>query len=293
VLAPAATTAARGAGGDGTGGTSGAPTTGAAADTVPAVTKDDRLAALVPDAVKADGKIVVGQDQSTAPTEFVDNGKVTGFDVDLGTAAGQRLGQRTEFQNVDFSGIIAALAAGKYERSLSSLNINDERLNTVDMVSYYQAGIAAAVLAGPDPLGLDRPCGKTVATQKGTVEVNDLQHRSTVCTDAQLPAIDLTQLPSQTEANLALTAHRAQAMFADSPVVDYAIKQNNGALRSLGAPYDSAPYGIALKKGQGTFAKAVRDAVQSLIDDGTLKKIRAKWGMNPVGAREVGDHPPS
>jgi polar amino acid transport system substrate-binding protein len=296
-LALAAALAACGAGGDGSGGTSGAPTTSPAsapAD-IPAVAKDDKLAALVPDSVKADGKIVVGQDQSSAPTEFVDNGKVTGFDVDLGTAVGQRLGLRTEFQNVDFSGIIAGLAAGKYELSLSSLNINAERLQTVDMVSYYQAGIAGAVLAGnPDKLALDSLCGKTVAVQKGTVEVDDLQHRSTVCTDAHQPAINLTQLASQTEANLALTAHRAQAMFADSPVVDYAIKQNNGTLQSLGAPYDSAPYGVALKKGQGTFAQAVQGAVQSLIDDGTVKKILAKWGMNPVGVPAKSEiNPPS
>jgi polar amino acid transport system substrate-binding protein len=281
-------TMACGAGGNGSGGVtnSSAPaaTGGTSAGAIPAETKDDKLAALVPDPIKSDGKIVVGQDQSYAPNEFVDNGKAVGFDVDLGTAIGQKLGLQMEFQNADFSGIIAGLAASKYELAMSSFTINKDRLQTVDMVSYYKAGSSMAVLKGnPDNLSLDNLCGKTVAVQKGTTQADDIQAKSKTCTDAGKPAITASQLTAQTDVNLALTAKRAQAMLADSPVIDYAITQTNGAVEAVGDPYDSAPYGIAIKKGQGTYDQAVQGAVQALIDDGTFKKILDKWKLNPVG----------
>lgn len=272
-----------GAGGNGSGGSQ--PSSRAAPE-VPSVSKDAKLAAMVPPAIAADGKIVVGQDQSYAPNEFVDSsGKVTGFDVDLGNAIGQKLGLQMEYQNAAFSGILAGLGSGQYELAMSSFSVNPERLQTVDMVTYYSAGTSLAVPKGnPDKISLDDLCGKNVAVQQGTVQVDDLTAKSADCTKAGKPAINMQQFQQQTDVNLQVQTKRSQAMLADSPVVDYAIKQTNGAVETVGQPYDTAPYGIALKKGQGTYAQAVQGAVQALIDDGTYAKILAKWGLSTSGA---------
>jgi polar amino acid transport system substrate-binding protein len=288
-LALAGLTVACGAGGNGSGGAnSSAPAApgGTAAGGIPAVAKDNALAALVPADVKSDGKITVGQDQSYPPNEFVDDsGKVAGFDVDLGNAIGQKLGLRMDFQNAAFDGIITGLAANKYELAMSSFSVNAERLKTVDMISYYKAGTSLGVLKGnPDKLNVDDLCGKNVAVQKGTTQVEDLQTRSGECTGAGKPAITLTQFQAQTDVNLALTAKRVQGELADSPVVDYAVKQTEGHLEVVGEPYDSAPYGIVVRKNSGDYGKAVQGAVQALIDDGTYKKILDKWGLSPAGA---------
>ncbi|WP_410587580.1 ABC transporter substrate-binding protein [Amycolatopsis sp. lyj-23] len=281
-------TVACGAGGSGAGNvsSSSAAAPGTGSGDIGTVAKDDKLAAMVPDAIKADGKILVGQDQSYPPNEFQDeSGKVTGFDVDLGTAIGQKLGLKMEFQNSAFDGIIPGIQAGKYELAMSSFSVNAERLQIVDMVSYYKAGTSLGVLKGnPDKLNVDDLCGKKMGVQKGTTQVDDLQTRSQKCTSAGKPAIDVTQLQAQTDVNLALTAKRVQGELADSPVVDYAVKQTNGQLEVVGDPYDTAPYGIILKKGSGDYAKAVQSAVQALIDDGTYKKILDKWGLSAAGA---------
>ncbi|SDX27317.1 polar amino acid transport system substrate-binding protein [Amycolatopsis xylanica] len=277
-----------GAGGSGAGEApkSSAPAGTSAAADAGTVTKDDKLAALVPDDIKKDGKILVGQDQSYPPNEFVDDkGVVTGFDVDFGTAIAKKLGLDITFENAAFDGIIPGIGAGKYELALSSFSINAKRLETVDMVSYYKAGTSLAVLKGnPDKLNLDDLCGKKIAVQKGTVQVDDLDARSKKCTEAGKPAIEPTQLQAQTDVNLALTSKKVQGELADSPVIDYAVKQTNGQLEAVGAPYDTAPYGIVLKKANGDYAKAVQGAVQALIDDGTYKKILDKWGLSQAGA---------
>ncbi|UOX87372.1 ABC transporter substrate-binding protein [Amycolatopsis sp. FBCC-B4732] len=279
-------TVACGAGGSGAGGvasSSAAP--GASSGDTGAVAKDDALAALVPADVKTDGKIVVGQDQSYPPNEFQDGGKATGFDVDLGTAIGQVLGVQMEFQNSSFDGIIPGISAKKYEMGMSSFSINADRLQSVDMISYYSAGTSLAVLKGnPDGLKVDDLCGKKIAVQKGTTQVEDLDKKNAACTGGGKPAIEVTQLQAQTDVNLALTAKRVQGELADSPVIDYAVKQTNGLLESVGAPYDTAPYGIVLPKGSGDYGKAVQGAIQKLIDSGAYKKILDKWGLNATGA---------
>lgn len=275
-------TAACGAGGTG-GGEQQEPAGSAQQSTVeiPDVAVDDKLAALVPEAVKQDGKIAIGHDQSYPPNEFVnEQNEVVGMNVDLGRAVGQKLGLEVEYTNASFDGLIAGLAAKKYELANSSFTINAERLQEVDMISYFTAGTGMAVLKGnPDNISLDDLCGKKVGVQKGTVQVEDLDARNKECTDAGKPAIEVQQLQNQTDVNLSLASKRVQAMLADSPVVDYAVTQTKGAIEVVGESYDNAPYGIAIPKNLGKFGEAIQGAVQSLIDDGTYETILKKWNV--------------
>jgi polar amino acid transport system substrate-binding protein len=278
----AVTVAGCGTGGDGSGG-GGGQAGAASTNPAPAVQKDEALAKLVPSDVASDGKIVVGSDASYAPNEFVDTDGTTiiGMDVDLGKAIGQKLGLEVEFQNSAFDGILPGIAAKKYELGMSSFTDNAEREKQVDMVTYFSAGTKLAVPKGnPDGIKIDDLCGKTVAAQRGTVQVDDLTARSDTCTKAGKPAINISQFQAQTDVTLALTAKRAQAMLADSPVVDYAVAKTNGQLEAIGDAYDTAPYGIAVPKNSGDYAKAVQGAVQALMTDGTYKSIVDKWSVS-------------
>lgn len=273
-----------GASGDGSGSSAAAPTSAdaAAPSALPTPSKDDALAAKVPQSIAADGKIVFGTDASYPPNEFTDTDGTTiiGMDVDLGTAVAQKLGLTAEFQNSAFPGIIPGIQGAKYELGMSSFSVSPERVQTVDMVSYFVAGTSMGVKQGnPDKLSADDLCGKAVGVQAGTVQVDDLAARNQKCAAEGKPAIQVTELQAQTDVTLALTANRIVAMLADSPVVDYAVKTTEGAVESIGQPYDTAPYGIVLNKGQTDFADAVRGAVQSLIDDGTYKAVLEKYNV--------------
>jgi polar amino acid transport system substrate-binding protein len=255
-----------------------APTT----STPPAVSADPALAALVPQSVKADGKLVFGTDASYPPNEFTapDGTTIIGMDVDLGTAVAKKLGLTAEFRNSSFDGILPGIAATTYEAGISSFSINDERVKVVDMVSYYTAGTSVGVRAGnPDGVNADDLCGKAVGVQRGTVQVDDLTARNQKCAADGKPAVDVSEFQLQTDVNLALASGRVVAMLADSPVVGYAVKQTDGRLQTLGAPYDAGPYGIALGKNQGDFAKAVQGAVQALITDGSYRTILDSWNV--------------
>jgi polar amino acid transport system substrate-binding protein len=284
----AALLAGCGAGGDGSGGAppAGAPggAPGAApTEAVPTVARDDALAAMVPQQIASDGVLQFGVDASYAPNEFTapDGTTIIGMDVDLGTAIGQKLGLKAQFENTQFSGIIAGVQAGRYEMAMSSFSINEERTQVVDMVSYFVAGTSIAVAQGnPQNVNPDDLCGLTVGVQAGTVQVEDLAARNEKCAAEGKPAIQVTELQAQSDVNLALAANRIVAMLADSPVVAYAADTTDGAIEELGDAYDTAPYGAALPKGQGQYAEAVRGAIQALIDDGTYATILEKWNVS-------------
>jgi polar amino acid transport system substrate-binding protein len=66
--------------------------------------------------------------------------------------------------------------------------------------------------------------------------------------------------------------------MADSPVAAYAVKQSNGMFKLVGQTYGTAPYGLALPKGNG-MTKPVLAAVKALMANGTYKAILTKWGV--------------
>ncbi|MFJ9696568.1 ABC transporter substrate-binding protein [Kitasatospora sp. NPDC101183] len=252
--------------------------------TVGAVTADPKLADLVPADVKSAGKLVVAADASYAPNEFKDEkGNIVGMDVDLADAIAKKLGLTADVQNADFTSIIPGISAKKYQVGMSSFTDTKEREATVDMVTYFTAGSAIAVKKGnPDKIDPKDLCGKKVAVQTGTTQADEIKDtRNPDCVKAGKPTIpnDGDKFPLQTDVTQSLFAGRDQAMMADSPVIDYALKQTNGQLEKIGDTYDSAPYGVVLDK-NSPLSKAVQGAVQSLIDDGTYKQILNKWGVS-------------
>lgn len=265
--------------------TSTAPTTSPSPGSTAAsgtASADSALAALVPQKVAADGMITVGTDSTYAPSEFLDtDGKtIIGFDVDLFDAVAGKLGLQAKFQTANFGDIITGVTSGKYEMGVSSFTINAERLRQVAMVSYFNAGTSWATKKGnPAGVSIDNACGKRVALQRDTVQVEDITARSKTCTTAGKPAIQIDQYAGQDQATASVVSGKDDAMLADSPVVAYAVKQTNGQLELLGDVYNAAPYGYVIPKNEPALADAVAKAVNALIADGTYQQILEKWGV--------------
>lgn len=245
-----------------------------------ATSVDAALAAKVPDAVKSDGKIVVGTDASYAPSEFLDtDGKtVIGFDVDLFNAVAGKLGLKVEYVASQFDDIIPGVLSGKYEGGVSAFTINDERKKQVNMISYFNAGTHWAAKKGAtiDPTNA---CGKRIAVQQGTVQVDDITAKAKACKEAGKPEITVEQFQGQDQATASVVSGKNDAMLADSPVCAYAVKQTNGQLELIGQIYDAAPYGYVVGKDQTQLAEALQGALAAVIADGSYAKALEKWGV--------------
>ena len=255
---------------------------------------DTSLADKVPADIKAAGKVTIGTDSSYAPNEFLDaDGKtVIGFDVDLFNAVAQKLGLTTSWQSATFESIIPGVSSGKYNVGISSFTINAKREKEVTMISYFNVGTQWAAKTGVT-INPDDVCGKKIAVQTATVQVDDVNARSKKCTDAGKAKITVDQYQKQSDATNAVVTGKDEAMLADSPVIVYAVKQTNGQLALVGDMYDAAPYGYAVAKGQTGLADAIVQAVKALIADGTYKTILDKWGVGAGAISTPAVNPPA
>ncbi|AWH95267.1 ABC transporter substrate-binding protein [Dietzia psychralcaliphila] len=240
---------------------------------------DDEIAALVPDEIREKGVLVIGTNPPYAPNEFKnEQGEIVGFDIDVMTAAAQLMGLRAEFRESDFEKIIPAIEGGTMDMGASSFTVNDERLQTVDFVTYFEAGIQWASAAGTD-VDPDDACGLSVAVQRTTVsDQEDVPARSEACVAAGNPAIEKVQFDSQDEASTAVALGKVDAMSADSPISAYAVKQSEGKMQLAGDVFDSAPYGWPVRKGS-ELAAALEAAADKLIETGDFEKIAQNWGL--------------
>ena len=246
--------------------------------------EDSAIAAQVPAAIKSKGTLTVAADATYPPNEFIKPGTqtVVGMDADLAKALGQVMGLDVKVVNATFESILPGLTAKKYDLGMSSFTDTREREKTIDFVTYYSAGTSFyAKKQGGGSLtgGLAGLCGKTVAAEKGTTQVDDATAQSKKCTAQGKGAVKVLVYPDQNGVNLAVSSGRAQIGMADSPVVDYLVKkQASDQFKLVGTPYGPYPYGIAMNKGNG-MAKPVLAAVQKLIAGGQYKKILQNWAI--------------
>jgi polar amino acid transport system substrate-binding protein len=250
-------------------------------------TKNAAAIALLPAKIKSAGEIQVGVDATYAPNEYKDSsGKPIGWDIDLFNAVSATLGVKAVYNVAGFDSILPNITGGKYDVGVSSFTDTVEREKQVSFVNYYSAGILWAAPAGKtvDP---SNACGLKVAVETGTTEEQDeLPTKSTACTDAGKPAIQILKFDGQDQATNAVVLGQADAMTADSPITEYAIAKSSKKLVPAGETFEVAPYGIAVGK-DSTLDQAIQKAFQAIVDDGTYKKILDKWGVADGGLDSI------
>ncbi len=243
------------------------------------VSADADLNAKLPEAVRSAGKIKIGTDASYAPNQFTEGDKIVGSEVDLFTAVGKKLGVEAEWENAPFASLIPGVTSAKYDISVSSFTINDERLQQVQMVSYFSAGTQWATKKGnPKKVDADNACGLKIAVQKATVQdLDDLPVRQKKCGSNPMT---IQQYAGQDTVTAAVATGKADAMLADSPVTAYAVTKSGGKLELLGDVYDAAPYGVVVAKDQPELAQAVADALTAMKADGSYAEVLKTWGTS-------------
>jgi polar amino acid transport system substrate-binding protein len=258
----------------------------------PSTTVDSTLAAQVPEPIRSTGAIVVATDPIYQPSEFLAPDKaLAGFDVDLFNAVAGKLALKTEWKTADFDDIIPGVVDGTYHVGVSSFTVRPDREEQVTMVSYFSAGTqwAARTGAAIDP---EDVCGKRVAVQSSTTQVDDLAIRSAACTAAAKPSIQVDQYLKQADLATAVTGGKDDALVADSPVSGYAVKQSSGALALVGRLYQAVRYGWVLPRTEADFGRALARALRQLMAEGTYAAILDKWGVSSGAISDPAVNPP-
>ncbi len=248
---------------------------------IPTQAANSTISATVPAAVRSAGTLTVAMDATYPPNEFIapDGSTIVGMDADLANAITQTMGLKAKLVNATFDTIIPGIVAGKYGMGASSFTDTLARQKVVDFVDYFSAGESFYVKTGGTQFdGLVSLCGHSVAVESGTTEEADAKTQAAKCKATGKGAVNVLTFDTQSEANLAVSSGRADVGFADSPVAAYIVATSNGVFQNSGAPFNLAPYGLALPKGNG-MAPPVQAAVNALIANGVYNQILTKWGV--------------
>ncbi|MHB8060536.1 MAG: ABC transporter substrate-binding protein [Gaiellaceae bacterium] len=226
--------------------------------------------------------LVFCSDTTYPPMESINKaGKAEGADVDIANAIGKLWNQKVQIKTTGFDVIIAALRANKCDAVISALTNTAERAKQVDFADYVTVGSLLMVKKGnPSNVSdLASLSGKTVAVQAATTQKDSLDAENKVLSSQGKAKITYKIYPADTNAAAALLTGKVDVYFADATPVLYYMKQTAGKFEIAGEQIDSAPEGIATRKGDPLGAK-FKTAIDELYANGEMQKILDKWGLS-------------
>ena len=91
-----------------------------------------------PEGTKYSGKTLVAATNATFPPyEYYENEKVTGIDIDIITAIGDRLGMKVEIADMEFDAIINSVSSGKADVGIAGITVTKDRLKSINFSNSY------------------------------------------------------------------------------------------------------------------------------------------------------------
>ncbi len=237
----------------------------------------------LPDALRKAGVIRFGADFTQPPGTFLDaNHNMAGVDFALCNEIGRRLGLRVEWTNLQFSGLIPALNAGRFDAVCSSMLITPQRAEAVDFVPYRRTAQGAAVVKG-NPHGVhDLPdvCGLHAAELLGSVYERVITAQSQDCVAHGKPPIDLKTFSTVADAFTQLIDGRADVVMGDEPIVTYYVTQKGGGRIELAfGGKNPTLNGLAVSPGDAALTGPLTAALYRLKADGTYARLMGQWHL--------------
>ena len=214
-------------------------------------------------------KMVIGIDATLAPMEYIQNGQMKGFDVDLGNALAKELHAGIEFRNISFDDVFNALDQRQINMIISAVTITKERQQRYDFSDKY-LNVGQVIITRKQNTTIHSVTdlrGKKIATQAGTTN----EQEALKYTSDEL----VLRYPDFEQATKALVDGNVDAVLTDLPNAEGIISRNSG-LKIAGEPFTKEYYGIVFIKGDSS-AIEVNQALASLREKGILKELEKKW----------------
>ena len=99
---------------------------------------------------RPNGTLVAATNAAFKPYEYYDNGKMTGFDVDMIQAVCDILGMNLKMEDMEFDSIIAAVQSGKADVGVAGITVTEDRLKNIDFTDSYTTSKQMIIVKDPD-----------------------------------------------------------------------------------------------------------------------------------------------
>ena len=213
--------------------------------------------------------IRIGTEGAYAPYNYIDdNGKLAGYEIDLGNALCTEASLTCEFITNEWDSIIPNLVAGNYDMIMAGMSITDDRKKTINFSDeYYPAEPSRYAATAGDKFDFSALKGKKIGVQGATIHA--------VYAEKNLAA-DNTILSFETfdQAIADLAAGNIDLFLADGDPLDAVIQASQGAISYVGEGLRiGGGLGIGLRKKDTELTDTLNKALESLKKKGAVDKL--------------------
>lgn len=255
------------------------------------------------EAIKQRGYILVSTDPNYEPQSFLNTegsrpsdtkcpadalttAEMQGFDVDAAKAIGEALGVETCFATPSWDAITAGNWADKWDVSVGSMTITEDREKILDFsVPYYYTPAVVAVRADSGITDLAALEGQALCAGTATTYETWLNHGSlgsTIDVVAEAPNVTVVPLETDQECAQAIAAGREDFVgyVTSETVVDANIAAGMPVVK-LGSPVYYEKLAAAFDKNSSlptdTLRAEVDKAFSAMHEDGRLSQLSNDW----------------
>lgn len=220
------------------------------------------------------GSLVVGMELKFWPFEYVDDkGEPVGYDVDIAKTLAERLGVKLEIKDMEWTGLIPALAAGKIDLIISGITGTLERAKSITFSSpYFTTGLCALLSLkkadGITDVDSLNAADRVIAVKTGTT--------ADLVATKRFPKATINRYADETACAKEVAAGRADAFFYDQISIAKHQKQNAETTRAILTPFTYEPFCIAMQKGDFDLWQWIEMFLSTVKADGTLAALRHK-----------------
>lgn len=234
--------------------------------------------------IKAKGTLVVGCDEEFPPMAFRDaNGEITGFDTELAYAVGEKLGVEVVIQPIDWSTKEMALSSRKIDLIWNGYTINKSRNAKVEYTKPYLNNQQVIVVKADSTVtGTADLAGKVVGTQSNSAGLDAIKADE----EFMNSLAGLKEYDTFPKALMDLEG-RTDAVVMDKIVIGYVMTQEPGKYKVLDESLGNEYYGIGCRKDGVALRVAVDEALDALMEDGTIEQLSTKWFGSNIVIRDV------
>ncbi len=215
------------------------------------------------------GKLTFASSGEYKPFNYEENGKLTGFDIEIGEAIADKLGLEPDPVTNPFQTILPGLVAKKYDAIIGSMAYTKKRAEQASFTKpyYYSGGMIWVAKDNNDIKTPDDVKGKKIGVGAETTYEKPAE---TLSDDLQYYSADLVALKDLTVGN------RLDAVIT-ADIVGYEAIDKGFDIKEVGKPLWVEQPSIAVRKDNDGLRQAIDEALQELINDGTYKEISMKW----------------
>lgn len=223
----------------------------------------------------------LGVEPGYAPFEVkTPEGKLAGFDIDLGNELCKRIAANCTWVEGEFDGLIPSLKAKKIDAILSSMSITEQRQKEIDFTDKLYGTPARLVAASGSALlpTAEALKGKQVGVFQGTTAETYAKEQWAS------KGINVVTYQAQELVYADLVNGRLDAAFQDAVAAnDGFLKQPQGKGFAFAGPevnevkYFGVGAGIGLRKEDAALKAQLNKALADMIKDGTYATIAKKY----------------